>query len=92
MVTGMEAKSHAAIADMAMSLRTVASALDSLLDRTVITYDRLVTEAAGLLEPGEELSNPEYLRGMVELICRATGCAEEDKPRVQSAVVRSVVA
>lgn len=35
------------------------------------TREKLIEEAEGLLEPGEEAHNREYLRGMCELISRA---------------------
>lgn len=43
----------------------------------------LVIEAAGLLEPGEMDLNPEYLRGMAELIARA--CPRADLPTPERA-------
>lgn len=36
-------------------------------------YIQAITEAAGLLEPDEFDSNPEYLRGMCELLARTYG-------------------
>lgn len=38
----------------------------------------LVDEAKGLLEPGEELLNPEYTRALVELIARFAAVSYEE--------------
>jgi hypothetical protein len=43
-----------------------------------VTFDRLLTESRGLLEPGEEANNPEYVRGMAELIARCFPGADLD--------------
>jgi len=38
-----------------------------------LAKENLIREAKGLLEPGEELLNPEYTRALVELIGRMVG-------------------
>lgn len=38
-----------------------------------ITEEEMIEEARSLLEPGEERDNPEYLRGMCNLIASCFG-------------------
>lgn len=47
--------------------------LNTLRNLPTIAYADALREAAGLLEPSEWLDNPEYLRGMAELIARLFG-------------------
>ena len=53
------------------------------------TVRDLVGLAGGLIEPGEENDNPEYLRGMAELICDAAGLAQDE---YKASVIESIAA
>lgn len=48
-----------------------------------ISRQTLIAEARGLLEPGEEHLNPEYLRALVELVNRASGGVADDYEMVE---------
>jgi hypothetical protein len=47
--------------------------LNKLRELPTVSYMDAIREAAGLLEPGEWRDNPEYLRGMAELLARLFG-------------------
>lgn len=47
--------------------------LNTLRALPTVAYTDAIREAAGLLEPSEIDQNPEYLRGMCELIARLFG-------------------
>jgi hypothetical protein len=44
--------------------------------------DFLINSARSLLEPGEEHLNPEYTRGLIELICDFRGLTQDSRPDV----------
>lgn len=58
------------------------------------SYESLIREAAGLLEPDEVDANPEYLRGMCELIARTFGIPDmptDDRASYIEADIRAML-
>ncbi len=57
----------------------------------MILFDSMIQCASDLLEPGEVHNNPEYLRGMAELIMVAFRMPISDKDMIIEAIEKQVI-